>query len=271
MKRIVTDIKKLSIPCEPLEFLTEQGVMKEEGQEIIAAIKEAMEKKPDLIALAAPQIGIKKRIFCIRFNDVIKTFINPVIKKVSTESIIRIETCASLPNTDIVICRPKEIEIVYYTDEFKYEDNKLLDAAAAIFEQQYQLLEGIVPGQSLKILAPEHTLTVDDINNIIASSHSGGGLLFPVETEDEHITSEDIPEIAKYLASYCEYFKALGESLKDSTDEAIKAHYKQLKFADDVIYGKVLIVDEGPKLNREQRRAAEKRAKQLKAKKAGKK
>ena len=76
MESIICDFDLLSIPAEPLTFLSETGAQTEEGKEIIIKIKEVMENNHELLALSAPQIGINKRIFCLRFSDQIKTFIN---------------------------------------------------------------------------------------------------------------------------------------------------------------------------------------------------
>ena len=127
MKKIRTHLKKLSIPSEPLTFLTDQGPQTEEGIKIISEIKKVMEKDESILALSAPQIGINKRIFCLRFNDQIKTFINPIITK-KKGIIVAVETCASMPGKEIVVGRPEEITVVYYNDDFKYEDNKLIIA-----------------------------------------------------------------------------------------------------------------------------------------------
>ena len=43
MKRIIKDMNKLRVPAEPLKFITETGIIKEEGEEIISKIKEVME------------------------------------------------------------------------------------------------------------------------------------------------------------------------------------------------------------------------------------
>ena len=96
MEQIIVDLEKLQKPTEPLTFLTEKGAETEEGNSIITKIKEVMEADETLIALSAPQIGINKRIFCLRFNDQIKTFINPIITKKKGLNIV-IETCASMP------------------------------------------------------------------------------------------------------------------------------------------------------------------------------
>ena len=119
MERIITDIETLSVPSEPLTFLSEQGAQTEEGTEIINKIKEIMELNKDLIALSAPQIGINKRVFCLRFNDQVKSFINPIITKKKGLKIV-VETCASMPGKEIVIGRPEEITVVYYNGDFKY-------------------------------------------------------------------------------------------------------------------------------------------------------
>ena len=49
----------------------------------------------------------------------------PIITKKKGVNIV-IETCASMPGKEIVIGRPEEITVVYYSDEFNYEDNKLV-------------------------------------------------------------------------------------------------------------------------------------------------
>lgn len=81
MKRIIKDLTKLHRPSKPVEFITEAGLDTEYGKTVVAAITEVLVAKPDLVALSAPQIGIDARVFCIKFNDKIKTFINPIIMK----------------------------------------------------------------------------------------------------------------------------------------------------------------------------------------------
>ena len=117
MESIITELEKLCQPAEPLTFLSESGAKTEEGLEIISKLKLAddilsyddlkkfktkVNANDNLYALAAPQIGINKRIFCLRFNDQIKTFINPIITKKKGISIV-VETCVSMPGKEIVI------------------------------------------------------------------------------------------------------------------------------------------------------------------------
>jgi len=242
MSKIITDIESLKTPVKPLEFLTDKGVEKEEGLSIIAQLKEELNADEHLLALSAPQIGINARIFCIKFNDVIKTFINPIITKKSG-SIIAPETCASMPGKEIVINRPEEVTVVYYTDEFKYEDNKLLGPAARIFDQQAQLLDGVTP---------------DELG--LVSDVKEDGSLYDA-------TDEEMQEIIAYYKDT--YIPTLSKKYK----EAIESHpelaqrYNNLKATEEVINGRITVVEDTPKLNRATRRALAKRQKRAGGKK----
>ena len=232
MESIIYDIDVLSIPSEPLTFLTEQGAKTEEGEEIVNKIKEVMDANTELLALSAPQIGINKRIFCLRFNDQIKTFINPIITKKKGLNIV-VETCASMPGKEIVIGRPEEVTVVYYNDKFKYEDNKLIGVAASMFDQQTQILDGVLPSEL--------------------------GLVSDIE-EDGKIEDSDLVEIIPF---YKDTFlptrlASLNESI--SSDEETKKYYNQLKFTEGVINGRNAVIE-----------PEEETAKRTKAKKAANK
>ena len=218
MVEIIKDIEKLTNPAAPLQFLTEQGIEKEEGLEIIGKLKEAMEADSTILALSAPQIGIDSRIFCIRFDDQIKTFINPIVTKKGKYE-IRPETFVSMPGKEILITRPEELTVVYYTDEFKYEENKLLGAAARLFDQHCQLLDGVTPAEL--------------------------GLVSDVETDGSLADlSED--EIAQVTDIYKQFIKAKSAALQKEIeqDPELEKTYKQLKFTEKVITGEALVISD---------------------------
>lgn len=238
MKEIIYDVNKLREPSTPVTFITEQGQTEEEAKQIIAELTEIMENDKTIIALAAPQIGINKRVFCIRFNDVIKTFINPIITKKAGCS-IRPEICSALPGKEILIARPEEITTVYYNDVLKYEDNKLLGPAARIFDQMSQLLDGILP--------------------------SDLGLVSDIEEDGSlaDATEEEIQQIIEYYKQFIRAkTRALEESINTSEEEATV--YRQLKFTESVINGRTQIVEQTPHYNRETRRAMAKAARRKK-------
>ena len=215
MESIIIDIEKLTVPSEPLTFLTESGAQTEEGTEIINKIKEVMENNSELLALAAPQIGINKRIFCLRFSDQIKTFINPIITKKKGLNIV-IEHCASMPGKEIVIGRPEEITVVYYNDEFKYEDNKLMGASASLFDQQAQILDGVLPSEL--------------------------GLVSDIEA-DGKIEEADLAEIIPFYKDT--FLPSRLEQLKKviDTDEEATKGFNHLKFTEGVINGRIAVLE----------------------------
>ena len=243
---IVTDISLLQQPAEPLTFLSDAGVDKNEGIEIIEKLKNSFAIHEDLLALAATQIGINKRIFGIRFDDTIKIFINPIITK-KTGMVVSPETFASMPGKEILIGRPNEITAVYYNEEFKYEDNKFLDAAARIFDQMAQLLDGVTPDELGLVSDVENDGSLADL-------------------------SED--EMNSAIEMWKTYVKTKLNTVEShiTNDEELLKHYTSLKFSESVINGRTIVTDENQILpkNREQRRAAEKIARKASKNKRGK-
>ena len=234
MKEIITKLKLLETPSEPLTFITDQGFEMDEGKEIIAELKEILSNSPDIITLAAPQIGINKRIFCIKFSDTIKTFINPIITKKSG-TVIAPETFSSMPGKEILIGRPAEITAVYYNEDFKYEDNKFLDEAARLFDQQCQLLDGVLPNEL----------------GLVSDIKRDGSLKKLSEAEMHQLV--DIYK--KYITT-----KTASMSQVLQNDKELNTQFNKLKFTEDVINGRTQVVADNPlpKLNRQQRRAAKK-------------
>lgn len=240
MERIIKDLEKLREPNEPLKFIDEDGQHLDEGKEILARLLDVFEQNPEVIALAAPQIGINKRIFGIRFNDAVKFFINPIITKKSG-LVIAPEVFLSAPGKEYLIGRPKELTVIYTNQNFAYEDNKLLDGAARLFDQMAQLLDGVLPSD----LGLESDIELD-------------GSLADA-TEDE-------------LASYCEIWKQyvtiklskLEEEI--NSNEVAKSMYQELKLSESVINGRIEVYEEQKQhqLNRKQRREIKKFEKKFK-------
>lgn len=216
----VADLDVLRTPAEPLKFISENGIEREEGDKIIAALHKAMAEDSSITALAAPQIGENKRIFCIRFDENIKTFIDPIIIKKSNFAVAP-EVFLSMPGKEILISRPEEITVVYYTADFKYEENKLLGPAARIFDQCVQLLEGILP---------------DDL-----------GLVSDIEA-DGSLSDLTEDEAAELLEFYKTYVATKAGIMTDQikNDPELRDQYRQLDFAERVTTGKAAVVAGDP-------------------------
>lgn len=239
MTEVIYDKTQLLEACEPFEFIDDKGkdeTVVDEMKTTIAALKEVLNNTDKIVALSAPQIGIKKRVFCIKFADTIKTFVNPVIKRRSEEKFINQEQFIDGESV-VYICRPKEVEVTYFTDEFKVEDNKLLDQAAATFIQQYNLLDGIVPGA---VLDTFETVTQDSLPKFVEATYSGSGIVL---TKEDSIP--DLEEVAEVLAKLSAGANAkLKDLIETDSDEDLKKLAKRFLFEESVILGRTKIVDE---------------------------
>ena len=102
--------------------------------------------KGEVIAagLAAPQIGVSKRVIIVNFEDKIQTYINPEIKILDNEEIIEKEGCLSVYSIPCDIKRAKKI-IVRAEDlkgnKIELEANGLL---ARIFQHEIDHLNGVL-------------------------------------------------------------------------------------------------------------------------------
>jgi peptide deformylase len=94
--------------------------------------------------LAAPQIGLSKRIFIIDLKDQEwkGVFINPVIKKKYGDMETITEGCLSLPEISGPIVRPDEIEITYFDENWKLHTGWYKGIRSRVIQHEYDHLEG---------------------------------------------------------------------------------------------------------------------------------
>lgn len=233
IKTVITDIEQLKTAVNITDLKIEEVDVKENLQKIIEDLKDTLWAQENCLALSAPQIGYTERIIGIKFNDGIKIFINPVVTK-KLKYAIGGETCASMPGKEILIARPEEISLVYYNESFVYEDNKLLGVAARLFDQQYQFMEGVTPDELGLVSDIEQDGPISDL------------------TAEEF---EQVKNIYKQLIQV--KTKALEDTLLE--DDETKKQYKELKFAEQVISGRALILEneeERQKLSKARKQAA---------------
>lgn len=139
MKKIITDARKL-------DYMSETIDLRKEGQlarQVILELKEVIRKK-NLNALSAPQIGYSKRIFCIKYGkDDIRTYCNPVITKCTGLQLSR-ERCSSIPGKQFVRIRHPEIEVMFQNPLGKPIGQKIMGAAAYVFQHQVDHLDNLL-------------------------------------------------------------------------------------------------------------------------------
>jgi len=106
------------------------------------------------VGLAAPQIGILKRVFVIAVSideneqenalQFKKAYINPAIIWKSQEQIYYNEGCLSIPDIFEDVLRPESINVTYYDSNFNLVEEQLDGIVARIFQHEYDHLDGIL-------------------------------------------------------------------------------------------------------------------------------
>lgn len=133
-----------------------------EIKSLIKQMAEAMFSEPDGIGIAAPQIGISKKIFLIaedilfpeRFfvkngakNKRTKNhlvFINPSIKKISSKKIKDVEGCLSVRGIYREVTRPEKVTIEYFDDLGKKKIRGASGLFARVIQHELDHLNGIL-------------------------------------------------------------------------------------------------------------------------------
>ncbi|HOK00448.1 MAG TPA: peptide deformylase [Candidatus Pacearchaeota archaeon] len=113
----------------------------DEIKKLIEDMAETM-KKNNGVGIAAPQVGVLKRIIVIETENGIVPFINPKIIKKSKEKETMEEGCLSFPGVFLKIKRPKEVEIEALNKEGKKIKAKGL--LARILQHEIDHLDGIL-------------------------------------------------------------------------------------------------------------------------------
>lgn len=123
---IIKDKNELIKPCE--------DVSKQEGLLISALLLSELEKHPNGVGLAAPQIGLHKKVFYLRYKDFTCPFINPVITETKEPFIHKNEGCLSFPGVYIDTIRYNKIKI---KDEFGQQELEGFHAVIAQHEYEH--------------------------------------------------------------------------------------------------------------------------------------
>lgn len=128
--------------------------MNEEIWDIIRDLKSTLEFGTGL-GIAAPQIGIDKRIIVvgakkenIKYNDAeeipITAMINPTWKKLSEDTDVQYEGCMSIPSIRGKVERYKNIELIYYNENGEEIIKKLNGFFARLVQHECDHLDGIL-------------------------------------------------------------------------------------------------------------------------------
>ena len=125
-----------------------------EGRDIIQTLIDAFMERDDAVGLAAPQIGINKRVIVFRakgseggqgkikdIND-IEVLVNPRITQERGEKVIAPEGCLSCPDVQVEVSRFPEIKVRALDAKGGKLNKKYLDYIARIIQHEIDHLDG---------------------------------------------------------------------------------------------------------------------------------
>ena len=94
-------------------------------------------------AIAAPQIGVKKRVIYF-YTDKEIVFINPILTISNNEKMEILDDCMSFPNLLVKVMRYKKCTITYMTPEWKQQKMELDGDLSELLQHEYDHLDGIL-------------------------------------------------------------------------------------------------------------------------------
>ncbi|TCL76356.1 peptide deformylase [Hydrogenispora ethanolica] len=97
-------------------------------------------------AIAAPQIGVKKRLIYM-FIDTPTVFINPVLEWKSPETMVLWDDCMSFPEILVKVERHRRIRLRYKDLDWQDRTMELEGDLAELLQHEYDHLDGILAVQ----------------------------------------------------------------------------------------------------------------------------
>lgn len=94
-------------------------------------------------AIAAPQIGVRKRMICI-LTDKPYVIINPSLEFLGDEKMEVMDDCMSFPGLLVRVCRYRHCILRYRDENWEIQEMKMNDDMAELIQHEYDHLEGIL-------------------------------------------------------------------------------------------------------------------------------
>lgn len=138
----VLTYKDASVRQRSIEVPREEITTKE-FQDFLDKLTKTM-KVEDGIGIAAPQIGINKRVFIAHIKHQNMTFINPVIIKSSEATVETEEGCLSVPNVWGIVTRPKKVTIKAIDRHGRDMELDLKNLEAVVVQHELDHLDGVL-------------------------------------------------------------------------------------------------------------------------------
>ena len=133
-----------------LRRVAEKVVDFDDGLARLAGVMKSVMYVESGLGLAAPQIGVRRRLFVYDIGDGVQTIVNPVIEETRGEWVYR-ESFLSIPGLSWEIIRPKEVYLTgcnLHGRKISIEADTLL---GRLFQHELDHLEGVLLIDILKV------------------------------------------------------------------------------------------------------------------------
>lgn len=126
------------------EIAQEVEKIDDEILEILENMVETMHEAKG-VGLAAPQVGISKRMFvCDQGDGVVRKVINPVITPLTDKLMDYEEGCLSVPGIYKKVQRPEKIKIEYLNEKGEAVTEEIEGFLAIIMQHEYDHLNAVL-------------------------------------------------------------------------------------------------------------------------------
>lgn len=136
-------LRKVAEPVDPEE--------REDIVRLVADMKETL-KKSEGCGLAAPQVGVSKRLLIVDgrdmvdvypyLKDFVRVMINPEVIAESAEKAEYSEGCLSIPNVYCDVVRPESITVEYLNEDFEKVTETFDKFACRMVQHEMSHLDG---------------------------------------------------------------------------------------------------------------------------------
>ena len=146
-------IKDILLLGNPLLYKKSERVEKDELNQLLPQINLMYETILDFRnkygsgrAIAAPQIGLLKRIICLNIDQPL-ALINPALSELSPEKFEIWDDCMSFPNLLVKVIRHKKLVLSFHDINWNKQTWILEDDMAELIQHEYDHLDGILATQ----------------------------------------------------------------------------------------------------------------------------
>ena len=94
-------------------------------------------------AIAAPQIGIRKRLICM-LTDRPYVIINPTLEFIGEEMFELLDDCMSFPKLLVLVRRYRHCILRYLDENWEPQEKQMDDDMAELIQHEYDHLDGIL-------------------------------------------------------------------------------------------------------------------------------